>query len=701
MACKRVRPDWPVPDASSAGGGGDKSVLRRCIIGFYNAAIERLPVEEKPALLPAILDGGFCFGPMDPVSNIVANAIGHLGTGDGEDSGADVDEVEMWQGLKTMARGSLKALVGFMTSYFRYLPTLEAINFLRAAEGDLLAAVHLVEAERCICAFDIGSCTAKTALRCAAGAAGHPEPDRLATEMLSLFSKAHKIHHLLSRTTGRLTCSAVDHLRHLLLEEETNDQICTQRLMLLVPPRLPPELAAAAAAFSPLAPLGRENTRTCTKALQSVLIDKIHGFYLEALALLPQHLLRGRYHRSVVMAGHCYGPLDPVSNILLNTIWYDAAFPVPKELHLDLDMIGRWALIRAERRSIAGLVAGLRAFAGNYNLSELQAIRCLLYANGDFATAMSVLQQALLRNQERRMLSDSELFRFMDVMAKRLQLYSVMAIAAQHPSADGLPDFLMSERARAMLPRESRRFSREDVHSVIKSLLQEPPPSLGMPSELVRLTLAAERTIDLFPDATKCFWADMSSFHRKAKTALESYVLENGGPEYVIHVICGANGSVADRNGPELSRINWPRSPNKFHYSHINFLASPTSSCAAVLLPTLFFAECVNHDEESDRARNNTCCPVVVPPTNTEKVRCFYCEYKGINIIHPPDGNYHGCDTDFEKMARRKHILTNSIESIFNNGLLVTDSRDAVQEDFFYFDHARDHARGPSSCSDG
>ncbi|KAB8112499.1 hypothetical protein EE612_050931 [Oryza sativa] len=700
MASKRVGPDQPVPDA---GGGGDKSVLKRCIIGFYTRAIERLPVEEKPALLAAILDGGLCFGPLDPVSNIVANAIWHLSTG--EDSSEHVEEeVEMRQCLKTMARGSLKALVGFMTSYFRYLPTMEAMHFLRAAEGDLLAAVHLVEAERCTSAFDIGSCTTKTALRCAAGASGHPDPDRLATAMLSLSSKAHKIAHLLSRK-GRLTCSDVDHLSYLLLEEGTNDQICTQQLMVLVPPRLPPELADAAATFSPLAPQGvtvkdERTLERCTKSLQCVLVDKIHGFYLEALALLPQHLLRDRYHRSVVMAGHCYGPLDPVSNIILNTIWYDAAFPVPKEQHLDLDMIGRWALVRAERYSVAGLVAGLIAFAGDYNLSELQAIRCLLYANGDFATAMSVLQQALL-NQERTMLSDSELCRFMDVMAKRLQLYSVMAIAAQHPSADGLQEFLISERTRAMLPMEYRRFSREDVHSIIESLLHEPPPSLGMPPELVRLSLAAERTIDQFPDATKRFWADMSSFHSKAKAALESYVLENGGPQYVIHVICGANESVADRNGPELSRINWPRSHNKFHYSHINFLASPTGPSAVGVLPTLFFAECVNHNEESDRARKNNCYPVVVPPTNVEKVRCFYCEYKGVSIIHPADGKYHGCDIDFEKMARREHILTNSIESVFNNGLLVSNFRGAVQEDFFYFDHARDHARGPSSCSDG
>nr|AAL58165.1 hypothetical protein [Oryza sativa Japonica Group] len=352
---RRQQPEEP--DSSNP----DEEDLNINTIIFYQVRctlqLSASPVDEKPELLPAVLDGGFCFGPLDPVSNIITNAIRHLTTG--EDSGADVDEIEMRRGLKTKARGSLKALVGFMTSCFRYLPTLEALNFLCAAEGDLLAAVHLVEAERCMsCAFDIGSCTARTALR------------RRASPPLAP-------------------------------RKESNDQICTQRqILVLVPPRLPPELAA----FSPLASLGvtvkdERTLERCTKSLQSVLVDKIHGFYLEALALLPQHLLRGRYHRSVVMAGHCYGPLDPVSNIILNTIWYDAAFPVPKEQHLDLDMIGRWALVRAERYSVAGLVAGLIAFAGDYNLSELQAIRCLLYANGDFATAMSVLQQALL-NQE-------------------------------------------------------------------------------------------------------------------------------------------------------------------------------------------------------------------------------------------------------------------------------------------------------------
>uniref|UniRef100_J3N236 PIR2-like helical domain-containing protein n=1 Tax=Oryza brachyantha TaxID=4533 RepID=J3N236_ORYBR len=131
-------------------------------------------MDKMPALLaPAIVDGGFCFGPLDPVSNIIANAVRHL-----PPSGADVEEFGMRQGFtkdgdregfgmshpfaNEAVQRSIKALVGFLAFYFRYLPTLEAQHYLFAAKGDLLAAVHLVEAERCTGAFDVGSHTTKT-----------------------------------------------------------------------------------------------------------------------------------------------------------------------------------------------------------------------------------------------------------------------------------------------------------------------------------------------------------------------------------------------------------------------------------------------------------------------------------------------------------------------------------------------------------
>lgn len=51
--------------------------------------------------------------------------------------------------------------------------------------------------------------------------------------------------------------------------------------------------------------------------LRRVLLSTIHGYYLEALAWLPKDNLRShqhQYHHSLLHAGHCYGPLDPVSN---------------------------------------------------------------------------------------------------------------------------------------------------------------------------------------------------------------------------------------------------------------------------------------------------------------------------------------------------------------------------------------------------
>uniref|UniRef100_A0A0E0EWT4 Uncharacterized protein n=1 Tax=Oryza meridionalis TaxID=40149 RepID=A0A0E0EWT4_9ORYZ len=58
--------------------------------------------------------------------------------------------------------------------HFRFMPTLEVLRYLQATEGDL-ATVHLIEADCCTHAFDVGSGTTKTTLRCTTG--GH-EPCR-------------------------------------------------------------------------------------------------------------------------------------------------------------------------------------------------------------------------------------------------------------------------------------------------------------------------------------------------------------------------------------------------------------------------------------------------------------------------------------------------------------------------------------------
>jgi hypothetical protein len=115
-------------------------------------------------------------------------------------------------------------------------------------------------------------------------------------------------------------------------------------------------------------------------AKKRMLFATIRGFYLQAMARLPADELRARYHRSMLKAGHCYGPLDPVSNIIVNTIWYDqAAFSQSKPC--TLQMISTKCLMRIVARSFYGLLSFL---CTRYpDCSPDQAMGWLQMANAD------------------------------------------------------------------------------------------------------------------------------------------------------------------------------------------------------------------------------------------------------------------------------------------------------------------------------
>ncbi|KAG2637653.1 hypothetical protein PVAP13_2NG530806 [Panicum virgatum] len=100
--------------------------------------------------------------------------------------------------------------------------------------------------------------------------------------------------------------------------------------------------------------------------------------HLLVLARLPTGKLRSRFHRSLLAAGHCYGPLDPVSNIIVNTIWYDAAFP--PTVKLEMDTIGTFSLHRTENCSLYGMVSFL--CTRYHHVDFHQAMRGLLNADG-------------------------------------------------------------------------------------------------------------------------------------------------------------------------------------------------------------------------------------------------------------------------------------------------------------------------------
>ncbi|KAM0924248.1 hypothetical protein ACQ4PT_005016 [Festuca glaucescens] len=95
------------------------------------------------------------------------------------------------------------------------------------------------------------------------------------------------------------------------------------------------------------------------RALRLRLLNLIRTFYLEALSRLPSARLWSTHARGVLVAGHCYGPLSPVDNILVNAVWYDAAFPLrpTADFHFgDVLSISHQCLARIAHRSLEGLV---------------------------------------------------------------------------------------------------------------------------------------------------------------------------------------------------------------------------------------------------------------------------------------------------------------------------------------------------------
>ncbi|CAO2186339.1 unnamed protein product [Urochloa humidicola] len=116
-------------------------------------------------------------------------------------------------------------------------------------------------------------------------------------------------------------------------------------------------------------------------SLKLRLLDAIHALYIRALAVMPPGAPSGRLLRAFLAAGHCYGPMDPVSNIILSSVWYAAVLPhaqgdeaeLPADGILDTEPMSRVAL-----RSLDGLVALLRYTVGTGGCrSEHEALEYL------------------------------------------------------------------------------------------------------------------------------------------------------------------------------------------------------------------------------------------------------------------------------------------------------------------------------------
>ncbi|KAK3148911.1 hypothetical protein QOZ80_3AG0210350 [Eleusine coracana subsp. coracana] len=261
----------------------------------------------------------------------------------------------------SIAARSLRGLITFLTSYYRYLHTWEALFYLVQSRGDLLSAVCLIE-QRChTYAFSIHHPTTKVALACAALAAMHPQPDIFVSNTLAMPSRLVEAWEegMHGANLAKLTCLSLGIMHPqlgifvsntLALPFHTVEGVCEANLA---------ELKSHVNHWSngqiTRHPVGFDHELS----MKMVLLDKTHGLYLEAISRIPTALLRSRLHWALLKAGYCYGPLDPVANILINTIWYDTASP--SQLEFEVDMIRMESLANIESRSLNGLIAFMSA----------------------------------------------------------------------------------------------------------------------------------------------------------------------------------------------------------------------------------------------------------------------------------------------------------------------------------------------------
>ncbi|KAI4999857.1 hypothetical protein ZWY2020_004446 [Hordeum vulgare] len=389
------------------------------IHGFYNEALNRLPVKGIPSLAPRLLKAGLCIGFLDPISNIILNAISYCPSPlpsleEGVPSRktilskiiTDTDDPRVLDiplsahtvhGM-TVARRSLEGLVSFLIYYYRYLVEAEALRYLRLAGADLLVAVWLIDQDRNKPSvsvsdlierkpsFDISSPTTKIALRCAATSARHPEPAILVNAALSLASSPCNVSEYLQQYP-RLSIREVRCLRQWLSLQHYvyMPPIDIWRPMCLTALRLPvvkrkdkEEKTSGSSGY--------------TESLRLLLLDKIHELYLDALSRLSGDGLCKRLACSLLKAGYCYGPMDHVSNIILNTVWYDSTFSTHHEFELsfEVDMICTNALMRIECISLYGLVAYMHTLFNA--LTDHDAIWYLLVSNADIRSAIKMAE---------------------------------------------------------------------------------------------------------------------------------------------------------------------------------------------------------------------------------------------------------------------------------------------------------------------
>jgi hypothetical protein len=323
----------------------------------------------------------------------------------------------------------------------------------------------------------------KAALRCAAIAAQHPDPQRFMEGWKNVSPGVGEVATKLSCPLARL-----------------QDGSCAVRLIGTPTPDLELEESwkLANVRLAKHKPIGQE-LPPARAAKKRMLLATIHRFYLKALGSLPECELRERLHYSMLRGGHCYGPLDPVSNITANTIWYDQKFPSKQ---VTLQMISTHCLWRAAARSLYGLVSFL---CTRYpSLTHDQGLQRLLEAGANLQDADPYLFSTPERDNNKLSWSGSLQIGSgkHDAVHKQRsaheetapsvsvpEAYVAAATAAFHPNPLSQKEFLGSPNTvanlqtarRVMRLQDGRRLSSKDIEILCMHIFV--CPSAGFPQK--------------------------------------------------------------------------------------------------------------------------------------------------------------------------------------------------------------------------
>ncbi|KAL6638145.1 hypothetical protein ACP70R_025717 [Stipagrostis hirtigluma subsp. patula] len=615
-----------------------------CIRGYYKAALDRLP----PSLIPRVLDAGVCFGFLDPVSNIIANTVSYEPL-PGEEEEADQEEEEQGRrrGEKrkrsqpdtgSIAARSLEGLITFLTIYFRYLRTREALRYLLVSKADLFQAVHLIHRDLTTVGLAVDHPTTKVALTCAAYSAKHPHPEVFVSCSISLASHMDDVYCCLWRRPRRLRPSTMTTLFEISRQGGSSQG------------KVKPLDDAATRSYNLSQRLPAYSNIGGELHLEKVLLDRIHGFYLEAISRIPTTLLRSRLHRALLKAGHCYGPFGPVANILLNTIWYDTTFPMQEEF--EVDMIRTESLALVESHSLRGILAFMCVLCPG--LSTHDALKELLRDNA--------------RIDKVRKINGGDLSMPSPVSAA----YKAASAAAYFPNPTELANFAEKllpavEETLKPLLEAKRTLSPDDIQTISASLSKHRPPTkpLGQVQKLI------PQACKMVSASRKKFAAHQRLIRKRVEAALQKHA-QMQGDEYELHAICGANGKIC-----EDGKYGYLFNRNGCPFSHINVLVRQKG----VADPMLLFIECRNDLKDVEDV------PVLcrVSESLEDAGRCFHCEDAGIKIVHPSFGSYRGQSRDFLDMARGVRLV--STDGLIQSEEMSTVFVDVVQiADFFYFD---------------